>query len=141
VAGRSSSNRRLRLLYTLLADLAVVLHFLFIVFVFAGGLLVLRRPRLAWIHLPAAAWGTLVEVEGWVCPLTPLENRFRELTGGVPYRGDFVERYLLRVIYPESLTPRVQLLLAAAVVGVNAILYSILLRRRRRAAVPGKAMR
>jgi Protein of Unknown function (DUF2784) len=111
------------------------------VFVFAGGLLVLRRPRLAWIHLPAAAWGTLVEIEGWICPLTPLENRFRELAGGVPYRGDFVERYLLRVIYPEGLTPRFQLLLAAAVVGVNVAFYSILLRRKRRAVVSGESLR
>src|SRR5262249_15544703 len=139
--GRSFSTSRLRLLYTLLADLAVVLHFLFIVFVFAGGLLVLWRPRLAWIHLPAAAWGTLVEIEGWICPLTPLENRLRELEGGVPYRGDFVERYLLPVIYPVGLTPKFQLLLAAAVVGVNAVLYSILLRRKRRAVVSGEGLR
>ena len=101
----------------------------------------LRRPRLAWIHLPAAAWGTLVEIEGWICPLTPLENRFRELAGGVPYRGDFVERYLLPVIYPEGLTPKFQLLLAAAVVGVNAVLYSILLRRRRRTVASRDALR
>ena len=92
----------------------------------------LRRPGLAWIHLPAAAWGVLVEARGWICPLTPLENRFRELAGGTTYRGDFIERYLLRVIYPENLTPQTQLVLAGAVVAVNAVLYAILLRRIRR---------
>jgi uncharacterized protein DUF2784 len=108
------------------------------VFVFAGGLLALRRPRLAWIHLPAATWGALVEMEGWICPLTPLENRFRELAGGVAYRGDFVERYLLRVIYPENLTPNIQLVLAASVVAVNAVLYTVLLRRHRKIRSDGR---
>jgi hypothetical protein len=103
------------------------------VFVFGGGLLVLRRPRLAWLHLPAACWGALVEIEGWICPLTPLENRFRELAGGAPYRGDFVERYLLRIIYPDNLTPRLQLVLGAAVIVLNAILYTVLVFRLRRA--------
>lgn len=73
-----------------------------------------------------------MEIEGWICPLTPLENRFRELAGGAAYRGDFIDRYLLPVIYPESLTPKVQLLLAGLVVGVNAVLYAVLLRRIRR---------
>jgi hypothetical protein len=59
---------------SLLADLLVALHLAFVVFVVAGGLLVLRWPRLAWVHVPAAVWGALVEVTGWICPLTPVEN-------------------------------------------------------------------
>ena len=64
-----------------LADLVVIVHGLFIVFVVAGGLLVLRWPRLAWVHLPAAAWGVLIEWSGWICPLTPLENALRRAAG------------------------------------------------------------
>jgi hypothetical protein len=119
-------------LYALLADAVVLCHFAFIVFVFGGGFLVLRWPRLAWVHLPAVVWGALVEMMGWICPLTPVENRFRELAGASAYRGDFVTRYLLRIIYPENLTPRIQLLLGSAVLVVNAALYGLFLRRSRR---------
>ncbi|HVS04348.1 MAG TPA: DUF2784 domain-containing protein, partial [Thermoanaerobaculia bacterium] len=75
----------------MLADATVVLHFLFVVFVVLGGLLVLRWPRLAWVHLPVAAWGVLIEWVGWICPLTPLENRLRALGGEAGYAGGFVE--------------------------------------------------
>jgi len=118
--------------YQFLADAVAVAHVLFIVFVVAGGLLVLRWPRVAWLHLPAAAWGVLIEIMGWVCPLTPLENRLRSL-GGTPYEGDFVARYLLPVIYPDNLTPAAQRILAAVVVATNLVIYAVVLGRRRRA--------
>jgi len=118
--------------YQFLADAVAVAHVLFIVFVVAGGLLVLRWPRVAWLHLPAAAWGVLIEIMGWVCPLTPLENRLRSL-GGTPYEGDFVARYLLPVIYPDNLTPAAQRILAAAVILSNVVIYAVVLGRRRRA--------
>lgn len=125
-------------MYQLLADAVVLCHFAFIVFVFGGGFLVLRWPRLAWIHLPAVVWGALVETMGWICPLTPMENRFRELAGAAAYSGDFVTRYLLRIIYPENLTPAVQLLLGSAVLTVNAVFYAILVRRARRRLPAGR---
>ena len=91
------------MLYRFLADAVVVIHLGFVLFVVAGGFLVLRWPRTAWVQLPAAAWGVLVEWSGWVCPLTPLENWLR-LHGGVAgYAGGFVERYFLPVLYPASL--------------------------------------
>jgi hypothetical protein len=71
--------------YRLLADIVVLLHFAFVLFVVFGGLLVVWRWRLAWIHLPAAVWGALIEFGGWVCPLTPLETRLRDLGGGETY--------------------------------------------------------
>jgi hypothetical protein len=123
-------------LFRLLADAVVVCHFGFIVFVLAGGFLVLRWPRVAWLHLPAAVWGALIEFEGWTCPLTPLENRFREIAGEAAYRGDFVARYLLPVIYPEALTPAFQRILGAAVIAVNAVAYALALTRNRRTARP-----
>lgn len=118
-------------MYHLLADIVVVIHLAFIIFVIAGGLLLFRRPRLAWLHLPAAAWGALVEIMGWPCPLTPLENRFRELGGGTSYEGDFIAHYLLPIIYPENLTATIQLVLGVVVIVVNGVIYMRVIRTRR----------
>lgn len=114
-----------------LADLVVIVHGLFIVFVVAGGLLVLRWPRVAWLHLPAAVWGVLIEWSGWICPLTPLENLLRRAAGQAGYSGGFVERYLLPLIYPAGLTPAVQLWLGLVVLAVNVAIYALWWRRRR----------
>ena len=114
------------------ADIVVLVHFLFILFVVLGGLLVLRRPRMAWIHLPVAVWGALIEFTGWLCPLTPLENWLRMAAGGSGYKGSFIGEYLLQVVYPPGLTPGVQLLLGSGVVTINLVLYGILVARRRR---------
>jgi hypothetical protein len=116
----------------MLADLVVVLHFLFVTFVVFGGLLVLRWPKVAYLHLPVAAYGALVELVGWVCPLTPLEKRLREDAGLEAYEGGFVEHYILPVLYPSGLTRGVQLVLGALVIGVNVIIYGVIARRRRR---------
>lgn len=118
------------MIHRLLADAVVVLHFGFILFVAAGGPLVLRWPRLMWLHLPAAGWGALIEFFGWICPLTPLENRLRVLGGEAGYPGGFIETYLTPAIYPEGLTHRHQVLLGIAVVAVNSLFYGILARRR-----------
>ena len=117
--------------YTVLADLTLVAHLAFILFVGAGGLLVARWPRLAWLHLPAVAWGALVEIANIVCPLTPLENRFRRLAGEAGYAGDFIERYLVAAIYPEGLTRPTQIGLGLLAIAVNLAAYAWLLHRRR----------
>lgn len=115
-------------LYRFFADLVLVVHLLFIVFVLAGGLLLLRWPRMVWLHLPATIWTVFVEWTGRVCPLTPLENYFRALAGGDVYHGDFIERYLLPLIYPVALTPLMQMVLAGVVIVINLIVYLIILR-------------
>lgn len=120
------------MIYRVLADATVVLHFAFVAFVAAGGLLVLRRPRLAWVHLPCAAYGALVEFFRWTCPLTPLENHLRRLGGQAGYAGGFVERYLLPVVYPEPFPLWMSAALGAAVVAVNGAIYATLLARARR---------
>jgi hypothetical protein len=71
--------------YSLIADLVLIVHFAFVLFVALGGLLVLRWPRVAWAHVPSAAWGTAIEFSGWICPLTPLENRLRAFAGESTY--------------------------------------------------------
>jgi len=116
--------------YLLIANLLVLLHLAFVGFVVLGALLVLRWPRLAWIHLPCALWGALIEFAGWVCPLTPLENWFRQLGGQAGYAGGFVEHYLLPVLYPQNLTRPVQLALGTLVLILNAAAYGRLWRRR-----------
>jgi len=118
------------LVYRLLADGIVVLHLMFVVFVLLGGLPVLRWPRLAWVHLPAAAWGVWVELAGSFCPLTPLENWFRRKAGGPGYTSGFVEHYLEPILYPPTLSIETQWLLGALVIAVNAAVYLIVILRR-----------
>ena len=119
---------------TILADALVLLHLLFVVFVMTGGFLLVRWPRLLWLHLPAAAWGAFIEFSGGICPLTPLENSLRVLGGGSAYSGDFVERYLLPLLYPAQLTPTLQQVLGALVVGVNLLAYALAYRAWQRRA-------
>jgi hypothetical protein len=116
--------------YLLIANLLALLHLAFVGFVVLGALLVLRWPRLAWIHLPCALWGALIEFAGWVCPLTPLEIRFRQLGGQAGYAGGFIEHYLLPVLYPQNLTRPVQVALGTLVLILNAATYRRLWRRR-----------
>jgi hypothetical protein len=115
----------------LAADVVVVVHLLFVLFVCLGGLLVLRWPRVAWLHLPAAIWGALIEFTGWICPLTPLEDRFRTGSAGDGGMG-FIERYVTFVLYPEGLTRRAQIVLGLAVVLVNVGVYGLVVVRRLR---------
>jgi hypothetical protein len=119
-------------LYRLLADLVVVLHAGFVLFVVLGGLVALRWPRAAWLHLPVVAWGAGIEFMGGVCPLTPLENRLRQLGGEAGYAGGFVEHYLLPALYPEALTREVQYALGGFVLALNLAVYTAVWRRWRR---------
>jgi hypothetical protein len=118
--------------YRLLADGLVVVHAAFVGFVVVGGLLVLKWPRVAFVHVPAVAWGVVVELAGWVCPLTPLENQAREAGGGIAYKGDFIEHYLLPVLYPADLTRQMQWTLGVAAVLVNVAVYGLVIARGRR---------
>lgn len=115
--------------YGLLADLTVLLHAAFILFAVLGGLLAVRWPRIAWLHLPAVAWAAFIEFSGRICPLTPLENHYRELAGESGYTGGFIEHYILPVIYPAGLTRNIQLGLGLGVLVVNIVAYVIVIRR------------
>jgi len=121
--------------YRLLADGLVAVHVAFVGFVVLGGLLVLRWPWVACAHLPAVAWGVVIELAGWVCPLTPLENQAREAGGGIAYQGDFIDHYLLPVLYPAELTRQVQCALGFGALLLNVAIYALVIARRRRREV------
>ena len=118
--------------YRVAADTVLLLHFAFILFIVAGGLLVLRWPKLMWLHLPAAGWGAMIEFAGWICPLTPLENRLRLAGGDTGLTEGFINEYLFSLVYPAGLTRGIQLVLGAVVIAVNVAIYGALLLRRSR---------
>jgi len=120
------------MVYGLLAELLVLIHLTFVAFVVAGGLLVLWRPSLCWFHLPAAAWGALIEFTGWICPLTPWEQALRLKAGQLGYTGGFIGHYILPILYPQGLTPNVQVALGLLVVVVNVGIYAFVGYRRAR---------
>jgi hypothetical protein len=124
------------MLYAAAAVLVLLAHLAFVLFVVFGAALVPRRPRLAWLHLPAAAWGVFVELSGRGCPLTALENLLRSHAGLAGYAGGFVEHYMLSLLYPEALTRGTQYVLGAVVLAINLALYSRLWRRSRPATLP-----
>lgn len=111
------------MLYHWLADSVVLVHCGFVLFVIGGGFLVVRWPRVAWVHLPSAIWGALVEFMGWTCPLTPLENFLRAQAGQAGYSGGFIDHYVLGTLYPSGLTATIQLTLGALVVAINGVAY------------------
>ena len=114
--------------YRAAADALLIVHFAFVLFVALGGLLVLRWPKLAWVHIPAVAWAAFIEFSGRICPLTPLEVAMRLGAGEAGYAGDFLERYIVAAIYPDGLTREIQLMLGAAVLLLNAIIYIVVVR-------------
>ena len=122
------------MLFRGLADLVLVAHLAFVLFVVLGGLAVLRWPRLAWVHVPVALYGAAIEFVGFVCPLTPLEVWLRRRGGEAGYEGGFIEHYVTAALYPSGLTREVQLALGAGVLVLNAAVYAVWLRRRRRRA-------
>ena len=118
------------MIYSFLADLLVVLHLTFILFVLFGSLVVLKWERLFWLHLPAIAWGITIEISGWICPLTPWEVNLRKMAGEQGYSGSFIMEYFIPILYPSGLTREIQWVLGVIVVLTNLILYAFILKKR-----------
>ena len=119
------------MLFRLLADTILVVHLAFVLFVVLGGLLVLRWPRFVWLHIPAAVWGVLIELTGWICPLTPLEQSLRRRGGEAGYEGSFIDHYVTAMIYPDGLTREMQYVLGGLVLLINVAVYVYFIRSRR----------
>jgi hypothetical protein len=112
----------------------LIAHAAFVAFAILGGIFAVRWRWLLWLHVPAVVWGAVVELTGWVCPLTPLENSLRKAGGSAGYSGDFIEHYLLSLLYPTALTRTTQIVLGVGLLLVNVAVYAVLLHRYRRSA-------
>lgn len=119
-------------MFALAAAAIVVFHLTFVIFATLGGLLALRWPAMAWVHVPCAAWAAFVEFSGRICPLTPLENVLRRRAGLDDYSGDFVANYIFPVLYPEGLTRDAQMAIGGFVIALNVFAYAWVIRRHRR---------
>jgi len=124
------------MVYRILTDIVVMLHFAFVLFALFGGIGVLYRKFIVWIHLPAVVWAVLIEFAGWICPLTPLENLLRDRGGLGGYETGFIEQYLMPVLYPAGLTRNLQMVMGGAVLAVNLFVYALLWRRTAKRVKP-----
>ncbi len=115
------------MIYSFLAGLLVIIHLGFILFAVLGGVLIMKWRWVIFLHIPAVVWAALIEFKGWICPLTPWENQLRQAAGEAGYTGGFIEHYLIPVIYPEKLTPEIQIILGIFVIVVNVAVYSWIL--------------
>ena len=118
--------------YRILADGVVVVHLLFIAFVLLGGLLVLRWMYSIVLHIPAVLWAAWVEYQGWICPLTPVENWFRQKAGIGGYQKSFIDQYLVPILYPGAINREWQMVLGTIVVFLNVTIYSWIWHRCKR---------
>ncbi len=118
------------MLFQILADLVVIIHFAFVIFVVGGGLFALKWRKAIFLHLPAAIWGALIEFAGWICPLTPLENWLRRQGGARDYPGDFVNHYIMPILYLQGLTRGVQVVLGMLVIVINIVIYGCLVWKK-----------
>ena len=117
------------MIYRALADFVLLLHMAFVLFAALGGFLAFKWRRVAWFHIPAALWASLIEIVGWECPLTPLENWLRRKGGEAGYQTGFIERYLLPLIYPAPVSRTLHVVLGLLVLGVNLAIYWWIWRR------------
>ncbi len=115
-----------------LADLVLLLHGAFILFALFGGLLILHKRWMAWIHLPVLFWAALVNLAGWTCPLTPLENLLRVSAGHAGYEGGFVEHYIVPLVYPDITSRALEILSGMVVLAGNGLIYAFVIRRMHR---------
>jgi len=118
-----------QMIYRALADFVLLLHMAFVLFAALGGFLAFKWRRVAWFHIPAALWASLIEFVGWECPLTPLENWLRRKGGEAGYQTGFIERYLLPLIYPAPFSRTLHVVLGLLVLCVNLAIYWRLWRR------------
>ncbi|HKJ17066.1 MAG TPA: DUF2784 domain-containing protein [Xanthomonadales bacterium] len=127
------------MLYKLAADSIVLIHFGFIIFVVLGGLLVLSWPKIAWVHIPAAAWGVWIELSHGVCPITPLEQSLRDRAGATNYEGSFINQYIVPIIYPPDFSPQTAQVFGFALMVFTMTVYSVAIYRKRRPRVAGSS--
>lgn len=115
--------------YTLLADVVALTHLLLIVFALLGALLIRYRLWLIGVHLPLAAWVSVIMFTDWTCPLTPLEQSLRRLGGEESFQEGFVSHYILPLVDPTGFLATNPWALGVFALGCNLCCYSYLLWR------------
>lgn len=116
-------NRIAKGIYGFLADGTLVAHLAFVLFAVAGGLFLLLRPGLIWVHLPVVVWSSLVNLLSWTCPLTPIENHFRRLAGSRAYGEGFIVHYIGPMVYPRGMPRQLELVAGISILAWNALVY------------------
>jgi hypothetical protein len=115
----------------ILADVILFSHFLFVLFAVLGGLFVLYKRWFLWLHVPAVLWSAVINLAGWICPLTPLENSFRAAAGLAGYKGGFIDHYIAPLVYPGGMTRELELIAGVSVLVWNGLVYAFVIFRRR----------
>ena len=116
-------------MYELAADLTLIVHFAFIIFVVFGALLFFVSTKIIYVHVPALIWGIYIELTHSVCPLTYLENWFLQKTNLTTYSEGFIQNYLVPIVYPTNLTDDLQTYLAIVLIVLNVIVYGLIISK------------
>ena len=119
-------------MYEFFANLTLIAHLIFILFVVIGGLIFFIFPKIIYMHLPALSWGIYIELTNSVCPLTYLENWFLYKGEFTPYSNNFINNYLIPIIYPEGLTNEIQIYLGISLIVINILIYGLIYKNFKR---------
>ena len=116
-------------MYEIAANLTLIVHFIFVLFVVFGGLFFFVTTRIVFIHIPAFIWGSYIELTHSICPLTYLENLFLHKANLTTYSEGFIQNYLMPIVYPTNLTKDLQIYLGIALIVVNMIIYGFIISK------------
>ena len=113
-------------MYELAAEIILIIHFLFIIFVIFGALLFFVAKKIVFIHIPAIIWGSYIELTHSICPLTYLENWFLHKANLTTYSEGFIQNYLVPIVYPMNLTKDLQIFLGIGLIVINIVIYAFI---------------
>ena len=113
-------------MYELAADIILIIHFLFILFVIFGALLFFVSKKIVFIHIPAIIWGSYIELTHSICPLTYLENWLLQKANLTTYSECFIQYYLVPIVYPTNLTKDIQIYLVISIIVINIVIYAFI---------------
>ena len=125
-------------MYELAADLTLIVHFAFIIFVVFGALLFFVSTKIIYVHVPALIWGIYIELTHSVCPLTYLENWFLQKANLTTYSEGFIQNYLVPIVYPMNLTDDLQTYLAIVLIVANMLMYGLIISKSKKNNQPSQ---
>ncbi len=85
-------------MYAIFADIVVAVHLLWIGFLIFGALIGRKITWVMWLHIGALIFSVILQIKGWLCPLTHLENYLRAKSGWT-YSGPFIQHYVEELVY------------------------------------------